>query len=127
MKIYADPSHYVKEHRHHLNNISKSHWNDRSWEEREQIYGAWVRWYKHVPGIEDSDIVLLTMDWSFYVEQNRIHQAQAEIENAARHGKKCVFSSAIAANLRTHRLCCSNHRDIVQRRGWPIIRVTPFF
>lgn len=93
MRIYADPSHYLKDHRYHLNDIAKALWNDRSPEEREQVYGEWVHNYIYTPHIEEADVVLLTMKWNYYVERNLVALAENEIRNARSFQKKVIVFS----------------------------------
>ena len=90
MKIYSDSSLYQPEHRYYLNDIIKALWNNRSPDERDQIYGAWVRSYEAVSAIDEADVVLLTYKWNYYVEHSLVPQARNEIEAARSHQKKIL-------------------------------------
>ncbi|BAJ64645.1 hypothetical protein [Anaerolinea thermophila] len=90
MKVYADYSHYHGKNRYFLNNIHKALWNDRSPEERDQVYGNWWRGFESVPNVSDADVVLLTNTWNYYLDHGLISQAEEEIRLAQQHKKKIV-------------------------------------
>jgi len=91
MKIHSCFQSYNKEDRYNLNNIIKSQWNDRSNEERKQVYGDWVELFKYSPDIAQADVCVLTYVWSHYVESNTVPEALADIENARAHNKQIVI------------------------------------
>ncbi len=94
MKIFSNYSFYQKQDRYFLNNITKSLWNDRSPEERREVYGDWVDLYQYEPDIQKTDLYLLTYQWPYYVNQGKISQALQEYEIArANHKPMVVFSS----------------------------------
>jgi hypothetical protein len=101
LKTYSDPSHYFKNHRYHLNDIIKALWNDRSPDERDQVYGTWVRQFEYTPDIAEADLALMTMKWNYYVDKGLISLAHEELQAARDHGKKiAVFSGGDSpANL----------------------------
>lgn len=101
MKIFSDANQYQPENRYHLNDISKALWNDRTPEERDRVYGTWVRHYEYTPYLECADVALLTYKWNYYVDRDLTPRALEEIEHASRHGKKTlVFSGGDSpANL----------------------------
>ena len=101
MLVYSNPDHYQIEHRYFLNNIIKALWNDRSDEERAQVYGSWVKGFAYTPQIENADIALLTYQWNWYFNHDRVAEAIAEITHASCNGKKTlVFSGGDSpANL----------------------------
>ncbi len=79
---------------HSLNNIIKSLWNERSPDERRQVYGPWVDLYQYEPDIRQADLCLLTYQWPYYVDQGLLAEAQTEVEAARQHGKPLVIFSA---------------------------------
>lgn len=93
LSIFSSIQNYRPEDRYELNTLAKSLWNDRSMEERRQVYGNWVDLYTYEPDISKSDICLLTYHWNHYVEKGRIDQAQAEVDAARVHGKPIVIFS----------------------------------
>lgn len=94
IKIYSNSSHYLEEHRYQLNDTIKALWNERSTEERTQVYGEWVCNYEYTSRIENADVVFLTMKWNYYVDRDLLPLAEEEILNANRHDKKIVVFSA---------------------------------
>ena len=93
IKVYSEIKNYKPEHRFLLNNIIKALWNDRTPEERINIYGAWVNNYMYEEDISRANICLLTMHWNYYVDHRLLDLAKEEIENANRHHKPIVIFS----------------------------------
>jgi len=93
VKIYTDLTHYNPDHRYHLNSITKALWNDRTPEERDQVYGIWVRQFQPVPSPDQADIVLLAYKWSHYVNRGLIPQAVQAARQAQSAGKPFVIFS----------------------------------
>ena len=91
LKIFSEPSNYHEPNRYHLNTIAKSLWNERSNEERRQVYGKWVELFEYSADIARADVCLLTYIWSHYIESNTVPEALAEIENARAHNKPIVI------------------------------------
>ncbi|HEY5730168.1 MAG TPA: hypothetical protein VIS72_08975, partial [Anaerolineales bacterium] len=94
IRVYSCSEHYNPKHRYHLNNIIKSLWNDRSLEERVEVYGDWIRQYRYASEIQSADICLLTYHWNYYIDQGLLSQAQQEIEAARANQKPVVIFSA---------------------------------
>jgi len=90
LRFYSEFTNYKPEQRYQLNNIAKSQWNERSTEERKQVYGDWVELFDYTPDISRADVCLLTYFWSHYVESNTVPKAREEIENAKAHNKQIV-------------------------------------
>ncbi len=90
MKIYSCFRTYKEEDRYNLNNIIKSLWNERSNEERKQVYGNWVELFEYTPDIAQADVCVLTYFWSHYVETDTVPEALAEVENAKAHNKRII-------------------------------------
>ncbi len=88
--FYSEFTNYRPEHRYQLNTIAKSLWNDRSAEERRQVYGEWVELFEYTPDIAQADVCVLTNFWGHYVESGTVPEALAEIENARAHKKDIV-------------------------------------
>jgi hypothetical protein len=93
LKIFSNCSFYRKIHRYNLNNIIKALWNDRSSEERRQVYGDWVDQFTYQPDIAQADVCLLTYHWPYYHEHDNLVEAQAEVDAARQHGKPMVVFS----------------------------------
>ncbi len=82
--------------RYHLNTIIKALWNERTPQERRQVYGTWVDHFESVNRMEAADIVLLTMKWPYYVEHGLTSLA---IQAAGRPVKRANRSSSSAREI----------------------------
>jgi len=89
-RFYSEITNYRPEHRYQLNTIAKSLWNERSNEERKNVYGNWIDLFEYTPDIAQADVCVLTYFWSHYVESDTVPEALAEIENARAHNKQIV-------------------------------------
>ncbi len=87
IRFFSNINNYDTAYRYTVNMPAKVHWGDRPILERQQIYGKWVELYKYEPEIEETDICILTYNWNYYVEHEKIVQAKAEVI-AARAQKK---------------------------------------
>lgn len=90
IEVYSDYSLYDSTKRYPLNSIIKSLWNERSNEQRRQVYGDWVELFEYAPDIARAEVCVLTYFWSHYVESNTVPEALAEVENAKEHGKPMI-------------------------------------
>jgi hypothetical protein len=77
MRFYSSHQIYNPKYRYYLNSITKSQWNDRSAEERRRVYGKWVDLFEYTSEIKEADICLLTYQWNYYVENDRVAEAAA--------------------------------------------------
>lgn len=93
LRFFSDFSNYKPEQRYQLNNIAKSFWNERSTEERKQVYGEWVELFEYTPDIAQADVCVLTYFWSYYLDSNAVPEALAEVEIAREHSKPLVVFS----------------------------------
>ena len=91
MRFYSSHQIYNPKYRYYLNSITKSQWNERSAEERRRVYGKWVDLFEYTPEIKEADICLLTYQWNYYVENDRVAEAAAEAEAARAAGKALVI------------------------------------
>jgi hypothetical protein len=92
-KYFSELSHYQIIHRYKLNTIAKALWNDRTPEERRQVYGEWVDLFTYEPNLSEADISILTYHWPYYIHHKRVLEAQTEIKSAHQHGKPMVVFS----------------------------------
>jgi hypothetical protein len=93
MKFFSNSQNYQPDKRYYLNIIAKSHWNNRSFTERRQVYGDWVDLYNFVPDLSNAEICILTYQWQYYVAYNKILEAETELKVARTHGKPLVIFS----------------------------------
>ncbi len=93
LNVYGDPSLYDPEHRYHLNNILKAHWNDKSQELRLETYGYLAEGFTVVDAPEQADLILFTYKWNHYVRQSRIADAIAFAERMRPYEKPIVLWS----------------------------------
>lgn len=91
--VYSNFPSYSPSNRYHLNNIIKALWNERTQEERDQVYGAWTREFEYTPDLTSADVALLTYFWNYYVDRELVPHAMEEIAAASAHGKKTVVFS----------------------------------
>lgn len=93
LKFYSDKGNYEVEQRYHLNTPAKAFWNERSQEERRQVYGNWVDLYQYEPEISKADVCLLTYHWPYYINHGRVAEAIAEVGAAKEAGKPMIVFS----------------------------------
>ncbi len=93
VKVYTDLTHYKTDQRYHLNSITKALWNDRTPEERDKVYGTWVRQFQLAASPEEADVVLLAYKWSHYVNRGLVPQAVQASQQAQSAGKPFVVFS----------------------------------
>lgn len=91
LRVYADLTHYNPKYRYHLNSITKTLWNDRTPEERDKVYGTWVRQFQAVASPDQADVVLLAYKWPHYVNQGLIPQAVHAARQAQSSGKPFII------------------------------------
>lgn len=93
IKFFSNIGSYREDQRYHLNTPSKAYWNERSHEERRQVYGLLVDLFEYEPEISQADFCLLTYHWPYYINQNRVAEAEAEVRAAKEAGKPMVVFS----------------------------------
>ena len=93
LKVFTDPSHYDPQQRWYLHSILKAQWNNRSVEERLQIYGKVAMLFEIVDDIANADIYLLPMNWNYYLKFNKVHLATEFAHKVAQHGHQVVVCS----------------------------------
>ena len=101
LRFYSEFTTYNPGHRYHVNNLAKAYWNDRTNEERKQVYGEWVELFEYEPDITKADLCLLTYYWNYYVDHNRVFEAESEVRAAKAAGKPMVVfhGGAFPANV----------------------------
>ncbi len=93
IKFFSNLEHYRAEHRYQVNTPAKAAWNDRSMDERREVYGQWVDLFEYEADIGEADVCLLTYQWPYYVKQKRVAEAEAEVRAAKDSGKLIVVFS----------------------------------
>lgn len=101
MRVFSNKISYTITSRYDLNNVAKSLWNDRTAKQRRKVYGDWVDLYTYEPEISQAELCILTYQWPFYVANDRLGEAQAEVDATRQHGKPMVVFSGsdYTANL----------------------------
>jgi len=93
MKVNWSSRNIRSQDRYSINAITKALVNDRSQAERWEVYGRWVDLFAYEPDLNQADVCLLTYQWPYYVKQNRIDEAEAEVRAAKDAGKPMVVFS----------------------------------
>ena len=93
LKFYSNKGNYLTEQRYHLNTPAKAFWNERSQQERREVYGNWVDLFEYEPEINKTDMCLLTYQWPYYVQHDRVPEAEEEVWAARKAGKPMVVFS----------------------------------
>jgi len=93
MRVFSFFDHYSEHNRYHLNTIAKALWNDRTPQQRRDVYGNWVDLFNYEPDISRADICILTYHYPYYVNSNKLAEAQAEVDAARQNGKQMVVFS----------------------------------
>lgn len=93
LKFFSEVSSYDKKSRFSLNTVAKAFWNDRSQPERRAVYGNWVDLFEYEQNIKQAEVCLLTYQWPYYVNNNRIAEAEQEVRAAKEAGKPVVVFS----------------------------------
>ncbi len=93
MRVFSEQAIYHAPDRYHTNNIIKSLWNDSTQEGRRELYGNWVDLFEYEPRLSRADVCLLTYQWPYYVNNDRVADAEAEVKVAKEAGKPMVVFS----------------------------------
>ena len=93
INYFSNKKVYNPAFRYQTNNISKAFWNNLSVEERRQVYGDWVDRYQYHADITQTDICILTYQWPYYINNNKVDEAASEVKTAQAHGKPLVIFS----------------------------------
>ena len=91
MKVYFNQTNYNKNQHSYINIICKILLDDYSPERLEQAKGNSVDQFKYEPDIAKANFCMLPYYWNYYVQNEKIEEAQSEIEAAKRHGKRVVI------------------------------------
>ena len=101
LRVYSDREHYADDRRRYVNDIAKAHWNDLESSERRARYGARAECFEMVETPGAADIVVLTMKWQYYVENDLVPLAlrALEVARAARKPFVVFCEGDFAANF----------------------------
>lgn len=93
LKIFTDLPAYDRANRSYLHDILRPYVNDRSNEERRQMYGERVDFFTLTGDIDEADFCLLPMLWGYYLKTGTTQKAFGFVSRAENAGKLTVVAS----------------------------------
>ena len=131
LRVYSDREHYSEDRRRYVNDIAKVFWNTATPEERCERYGKRTGYFEMVDEPASADVVVLTMKWQYYVENDlaRLALRALEVARAARKPFVVFCEGDFTANFPAvgddiHVFECAGYQS---RRKHRIHGIPPFF
>jgi len=94
LKIFTDLPTYDRANRSYLHDILRPYVNNRSDDERRQMYGERVDFFTLTEAIAEADFCLLPMVWGYYLKTSTTQEAFDFVRRAERGGKLTVVASS---------------------------------
>lgn len=116
LKLYFDDSHYDKAFRSQLFPLLKPFKKAKDYTDKERIetYGVSKQDFEFESAIKNADIIILTMSWNYYIEQNKVYLAKLIIGEALLLDK--VVWSVSLGDL-SYKLPFYNHVKVFRSSG----------
>lgn len=93
LKVFTDLPAYDRANRSYLHDILRPYVNNRSDEERRQIYGERVDFFTLTEDVNEADFCLLPMVWGYYLKTGTTQKAFDFVRRAENAGKLTVVAS----------------------------------